>query len=64
MCKRNLKILNVCIDKWEELANDGDKWRSSIYKSLKEGEKQFFAEVPNNLISIVIQCYRKSKIMD
>ena len=42
MCKRDLKSLNVGTDKWEELANDRDKWRSSLYKSLKEREKQFF----------------------
>ena len=42
VCKRDLKSLNVGTDKWEELANDCDKWRSSLYKSLKEKEKQFF----------------------
>ena len=42
VCKRDLKNLNVGTDKWEELANDRDKWRSSVYKSLKEREKQFF----------------------
>ena len=42
VCKRDLKSLNVGTDKWEELANDRDKWRSSVYKSLKDKEKQFF----------------------
>ena len=36
VCKRDLKNLNVGTDKWEELANDRDKWLSSVYKSLKE----------------------------
>ena len=40
--KRDLKILNVSTYKWEDLANDRDKWRSSVYRSLKEREKQFF----------------------
>ena len=39
MCKRDLKSLNVDTDKWEELANDRYKWRSSVYKSIKEREK-------------------------
>ena len=39
VCKRDLKSLNVDTDKWEELANDRDKWRSSLYKNLKEREK-------------------------
>ena len=42
VCKRDLKCLNVGTDKWEELANYRDKWRSSVYKSLKERVKQFF----------------------
>ena len=42
VCKRGLKGLNIDTDKWEELANDRDKWRSSVYISLKEREKQFF----------------------
>ena len=42
VCKRDLKSLNVGTDKWEKLSNDRDKWRSSIYKSFKEREKQFF----------------------
>ena len=42
VCKRDLKSLNVGTDKWNELANDRDKWRFSVYKSLKEREKQFF----------------------
>ena len=42
VCKRNLKTLNVGTDKWEDLANDREKWQSSIYKSLKEREKQSF----------------------
>ena len=29
-------------DKWVELANDRDKWRSSVYKSLKERKQQLF----------------------
>ena len=41
VCKRDLKSLNVGTDKWEELANDRDKWRSSLYKNLKERERQF-----------------------
>ena len=36
VCKRDLRSLYVGTDKWEELANDRDKWRSSVYKSLKE----------------------------
>ena len=39
VCKRDLKNLNIGSYKWEELANDRDKWRFSIYKSLKEREK-------------------------
>ena len=31
VCKRDLKSLNVGNDKWEEVANDRDKWRSSVY---------------------------------
>ena len=42
VCKRDLKSLNISTDKWEELANDRDKWRSLVYRSLKEREKQFF----------------------
>ena len=42
VCKCDLKSLNVGTDKWEELANDRDKWRSSVYRSLQEREKQFF----------------------
>ena len=42
VCKLDLKSLNVGTDKWEELANDRDKWRSSVYKILKEIEKQLF----------------------
>ena len=42
VCKRDLKCLNVGTDKWEDLANDRDNWRSSVYKSLKERGKQFF----------------------
>ena len=42
VCKRDLKSLNVGTDKWEELSNDSNKWQSSVYKSLKEIEKQFF----------------------
>ena len=34
VCKHNLKILNVGTDKWEELGNDRNKWRSSVSKSL------------------------------
>ena len=41
VCKRDLKCLNVGSDKWE-LANDHDKWQSSVYRSLKERENQFF----------------------
>ena len=40
VCKRDLKSLNVGNDTWEELANNRDKWRSSVYKSLKEKEKK------------------------
>ena len=36
------KSLNVGTDKWEELVNDRYKWRSSVYRSLKEIEKQLF----------------------
>ena len=32
VCKRDLKSLNVGTDKWEEFANDRDKWRSSVYR--------------------------------
>ena len=32
ICKCDLKSLNVGTDKWEELANDWDKWRSSVYR--------------------------------
>ena len=42
VCKRDLKSLNVGTDKWEELVNDLEKWRSSGYRSLKEKEKHFF----------------------
>ena len=42
VCKRDLKSLNVATDKWEELANDWDQWRSSVCRTLKEVEKQFF----------------------
>ena len=42
VCKRDLQSLNVGIDKWEELANDRDKWPSSVYRNLKERDKQFF----------------------
>ena len=35
----NLKSLNISTDKWQELANDRDKWRSLVYRSLKEREK-------------------------
>ena len=38
--QRDLKSLNVGTDKLEELAYDRDKWRSSVYKSLKEREKK------------------------
>ena len=41
-CKRNLKSLNVGTAKWEDLANDRDKWRSPKYKSTKVREKHFF----------------------
>ena len=40
--KRDLKSLYVGTDKWEELANDRDKWRSSVYRNINEREKQFF----------------------
>ena len=45
VCKRELKSLNFGTDKWEELVNDRDKWRSSIYSvisslfSLKASER-------------------------
>ena len=41
VCKCDLKSLNVGTDNWEELANDRDKWRSSLYKNRKERERQF-----------------------
>ena len=41
VCERDLKSLNVDTDKWEGLANGRDKWRSSLYKNLKERERQF-----------------------
>ena len=42
VCKQDLKSVNFGTDKWEELANDRGKWRFSVYRSLKEREKQFF----------------------
>ena len=42
VCKRDLKSWNVSTDNWEGLTNDRDKWRSSIYISLKEREKELF----------------------
>ena len=39
VCKRDLKSLNVITDKWEELANDHNKWRSYVSKSLQKREK-------------------------
>ena len=42
VCKRDLKSLNVGTDKWDELANDRDKLRSSVYRSFKKRENQFF----------------------
>ena len=41
VCKRDIKRLNFGTDKWEELTNDRVKWRSTLYTSLKEREKQF-----------------------
>ena len=37
----HVKNFNVGTDKWEELANDRNEWRSSLYKNLKERERQF-----------------------
>jgi len=34
--------LNIGTDDWELLANDRAKWRSTIYKRLKEKEKEYF----------------------
>ena len=45
VCKRDLKWLNVGIDKWEELTNDRVKWRYTVYRSFKEREKQFFKKL-------------------
>ena len=42
VCKRDLKSYNVGTDKWEELANNRDKWRSFEYKSFKDRKNQFF----------------------
>ena len=39
VCKHDLKSLNVGTDNWEELANDRDKWRFFVYRSLKERER-------------------------
>ena len=46
VCKRNLNSLNVGSDNRKELATDRNKWRSSVYKSLKERERIFsFLEI-------------------
>ena len=41
LCIVFIKSLNVGTDKWEELSNDHDKWRFSVYRSIKESEKKF-----------------------
>ena len=39
VCKRDLKRLNLSLDKWKLLANDCAKWRSTVHKRLKERKK-------------------------
>ena len=50
VCKRDLKSLHFDTDKWEEFANDRDKWRSSVYEILKEREKQFLRNLSRRRI--------------
>ena len=42
-CKRDMKVLNININSWEDLAANCTNWRSTLHKQLQSGEKKLTA---------------------
>ena len=42
-CKRDMKVLDININSWEDLATDCTSWRSTLHKQLQSGEKKLTA---------------------
>ena len=38
-CKRDMKVLNININSWEDLATDCTSWRSTLHKQLQSGKR-------------------------
>lgn len=39
VCKRDLKLTGIDIDRWEQLADDRSGWRQAVHKGIKKGEQ-------------------------
>ena len=39
-CKRDMKVLDININSWEDLTADHTSWRSTLHKQLQTGEKK------------------------
>ena len=42
-CKRDMKVLNININSWEDLAANCTSWRSMLHKQLQTGDKKLTA---------------------
>ena len=40
VCNRDVKELNIDLNKWKEFTTDRSKWRSDLQATLKVGEKK------------------------
>ena len=44
VCKRDMKVLDINTNSWEDLAVDRTSWRSTLHKQLQAGEEKLSAE--------------------
>ena len=42
-CKRDMKVLNININSWEDLTADHTSWRSMLHKQLQSSKKKLTA---------------------
>uniref|UniRef100_A0A0L8GC42 Uncharacterized protein n=1 Tax=Octopus bimaculoides TaxID=37653 RepID=A0A0L8GC42_OCTBM len=43
VCRENMKVLNIDINSWEDLAADRTSWKSALLKQLRIGEEELSA---------------------